>query len=284
LDDRVVFVEAMTSRASGRPPQSPAAIASAAKRTADDGPAAVPAAPDVGARARREPGTLAPVAPPSRRLPDAADATGGTGRGDAAGAPLGERRTSSPDSQDVMRAAPSAASDRTTVAAPQPFESPWQIPDGAPTAAGGLLFLLPVLERVGFAKWAEEHGTGEPQPEVLAAEIFHQLLTRLGVSEDDPTWELALPTIGAPGRARATLDELWLTTCRRFLRRRARIGLASLVLRPARVALTATHVDVFFRLTTADVRIRRAGLDIDPGWVPWFGRVVAFHYGDRAWN
>jgi hypothetical protein len=26
------------------------------------------------------------------------------------------------------------------------------------------------------------------------------------------------------------------------------------------------------------MRIRRAGLDIDPGWVPWLGRVVSFHY------
>ena len=77
---------------------------------------------------------------------------------------------------------------------------------------------------------------------------------------------------------------IWLTTCRRYLRRRARIGLASLVLRPARLAITPTHVDVFFRLNAADVRIRRAGLDVDPGWVPWFGRVVAFHYGDRPWN
>jgi hypothetical protein len=24
--------------------------------------------------------------------------------------------------------------------------------------------------------------------------------------------------------------------------------------------------------------VRRLGLDIDPGWLPWFGRVVAFHY------
>jgi hypothetical protein len=63
-----------------------------------------------------------------------------------------------------------------------------------------------------------------------------------------------------------------------------RIGLASLVVRRARVDITPTHVDVFFRLNAADVRVRRAGLDIDPGWVPWFGRVVTFHYEDRPWN
>jgi hypothetical protein len=35
---------------------------------------------------------------------------------------------------------------------------------------------------------------------------------------------------------------------------------------------------VFFDLAAADVRVRRSGLDIDPGWVPWLGRVVRFHY------
>ena len=41
-----------------------------------------------------------------------------------------------------------------------------------------------------------------------------------------------------------------------------------------RVAFTDTHVDVLFDLGHADIRVRRAGLDIDPGWVPWLGRVV----------
>ena len=27
-----------------------------------------------------------------------------------------------------------------------------------------------------------------------------------------------------------------------------------------------------------DLDIRRAGLDIDPGWLPWLGRVVRFRY------
>jgi hypothetical protein len=30
--------------------------------------------------------------------------------------------------------------------------------------------------------------------------------------------------------------------------------------------------------------VRRAGLDLDPGWVPWFGRVVGFHYGRVPWT
>jgi len=28
--------------------------------------------------------------------------------------------------------------------------------------------------------------------------------------------------------------------------------------------------------------VRRLGLDLDPGWLPWFGRVVRFHYLPRG--
>ena len=65
---------------------------------------------------------------------------------------------------------------------------------------------------------------------------------------------------------------------RRWCRLRARIGLADLVRRPGRVIATRTHIDVFFDPRHVEMRVRRAGLDLDPGWVPWLGRVVLFHY------
>lgn len=75
----------------------------------------------------------------------------------------------------------------------------------------------------------------------------------------------------------------WLTAARRWLRRNAHLGLAEVVVRPGRITATRTHIDVFFDLAQADIRVRRAGLDIDPGWVAWLGRVVHFHYveGDQ---
>ena len=85
-------------------------------------------------------------------------------------------------------------------------------------------------------------------------------------------WQLAAAPTGTAQAA------LWLDACRRWLRRSGGIGLASLVLRPGFLVLNASHVDVFFRLDQTDLRVRRLGLDIDPGWLPWFGRVVAFHY------
>lgn len=48
---------------------------------------------------------------------------------------------------------------------------------------------------------------------------------------------------------------------------------------PARVLATRSHVDLHFRADDVSLAVRRSGLDIDPGWLPWLGRVVSFHYG-----
>jgi len=97
------------------------------------------------------------------------------------------------------------------------------------------------------------------------------------------------PTSVASSRRTAdSLDNLaadvvfaWETALRRWLRRYAHVGIADLVLRPGGLAATPTHLDVNLDLEMADPRIRRAGLDFDPGWLPWFGRVIGFHY-ERA--
>lgn len=51
-----------------------------------------------------------------------------------------------------------------------------------------------------------------------------------------------------------------------------------LLCHPARVYVTAAHVDVLFDLASLPIDIRLAGLDRDPGWIPSAGRVVRFHY------
>ena len=209
----------------------------------------------------------------------------------------------SPDEPDGTR----------TEAAPEPALSDGPFLDAAPSAYGGLLFLLPVLQRLGYAAWAEA------LPEGAAAQVVQQLLAsvlrRLDAPPDDPAWLLAStsfdddfgcidlkapaswgdPTLAAPrgsaakdivalaeqAQPAAALARIWLIACRRWLRRVAGIGVASLVMRSAAIGLSATHADVFFRLSDADLRVRRAGLDFDPGWVPWLGRVISFHYTEQ---
>jgi hypothetical protein len=53
---------------------------------------------------------------------------------------------------------------------------------------------------------------------------------------------------------------------------------AALLLVSARLFVTASHVDLVLALDAASLAVRRAGLDLNPGWLPRFGRVITFHF------
>jgi hypothetical protein len=165
--------------------------------------------------------------------------------------------------------------------------------------AAGLLFLLALLTRLGFGEWSA--ALSQAQAQSVAFGVLRKALRRLRVADEDPAhamlaaWPIeALPCgpIDTPGSWRDprialqvpdapdsdVLAALWLTACRRSLRRAARIGLASLVLRPGKLAWSLTHIDVYLDMRDLDLRVRRNALDIDPGWLSWLARVVSFHY------
>lgn len=47
---------------------------------------------------------------------------------------------------------------------------------------------------------------------------------------------------------------------------------------PARVCHTPSHLDCHYPLAAVRLPVRQVGLDLNPGWVPWLGRVVTLHY------
>lgn len=49
---------------------------------------------------------------------------------------------------------------------------------------------------------------------------------------------------------------------------------------PGYLCRTRTHLDVLLPLARVDIRVRRAGLDVDPGWVPSLRRIIAFRFDD----
>lgn len=149
-------------------------------------------------------------------------------------------------------------------------------PDGAvPTRAGGILFMLPLLEGLGLRRWLAEEEARAPVPQRLLGSV----LQRLALTAEDPAWQLCGEEADAPDAPARADVQAWLRRCRRTLRLQVGIGVHDLVCRPARLKLTDTHTEIFFALDAVDLRLRRAGLDLDPGWVPWFARVVRFHYG-----
>lgn len=55
----------------------------------------------------------------------------------------------------------------------------------------------------------------------------------------------------------------------------------ALIAGPGRLRAGVTHLDFERPLASVDPAVRRAGLDLDPGWLPWLGRVVAIHYREH---
>lgn len=167
--------------------------------------------------------------------------------------------------------------------------------------------MLPVLARLGLPAWAQGEDAAAFVQEVLRA-----ALQRLQTPADDAAWAvldgapapridrpapthwqsaaLAPPQGVAaqqPSLAQALADApdagtqalCWLHAARRWLRRGPGIGLSSLAYRPALLSVTPTHLDLHLPMAALDLRVRRHGLDLDPGWLPWLGQVVHFHYG-----
>jgi hypothetical protein len=146
--------------------------------------------------------------------------------------------------------------------------------DRLPTAAGGLLFLIRLFELAGLPEVLDRRR--DLSQAGLAWQLFRSALRLSRVDEKDALWSLPDPAGPLPA------GMLWRPLLRAHHRCRKFSGLSlrELICRPALASLTETHIDLFFRPADADVRVRRAGLDVNPGWVPWLQRVVTFHYSD----
>jgi len=168
----------------------------------------------------------------------------------------------------------------------------------------GFAFLIPLLQRLGLAELLRRHDV------LLEADFPRQVLrtmaVRFGLDGDDPVWclfdqrqqppsvpieHLCAPSPWRQLAQRATfrqrvpmpatpeqLSRTFQLVCALFLHRHCGMSLRGLIRRPGRVALSRSHWDVMFDLNQTDLRLRRQALDCDPGWVPWLGRVVQFHY------
>lgn len=164
--------------------------------------------------------------------------------------------------------------------------------------AAGLFFLIPIFEHLGISLLLQSESQlfdGE-----FVSHLFLGTARRLGIPKEDPILQLFKldnplsfppslhriasypPLLGiAHPQAALTFEELlgiFHKSARRFCRLQVGMGLRRLVMRNARVQSSPTHIDLFFDHRQADILIRKAGLDIDPGWVPWLGRVIHYHY------
>jgi hypothetical protein len=193
------------------------------------------------------------------------------------------------------------------------FGAPDTAPDRqqAEVAAAGLLLLIRPLIALGLARdrsgpalartlqdlgvltlqrlfsplpYAERRAAMERERPVL--EVFcgrpageAPLVDRETLPDSDPLFEAmarAAPqgVEWAPGARRRLFGEV-----EPFADRPAFLALARVVLRPAQLAWTPWDAEAGWRLEDADIAIRRAGWDTDPGWIPWLGRSIRFRFG-----
>lgn len=204
-----------------------------------------------------------------------------------------------PDAAETTRADEPATHRAAETAFPR--DAPASEPDAPPdqpdaalrysTRFAGLLFLLPLVAELGLPA----------RPPAALAErrlrwVLHQLALVLQPLEpDDPA---ALAFAGLPPDAELptaaeeppTIEErLALADTGDALVELLRVVLAEphrppdelldfVCRRRAEVVGDPGWVELRFRLDDVSIELRRVGLDLDPGWVPWLGAVVRFVY------
>jgi hypothetical protein len=147
---------------------------------------------------------------------------------------------------------------------------------GEPTSGAGLYFLLNALRhlRVEEQQWSL----------LFLARLFQRIAVHAEIEKKDPIlrWTEVVESQSYPEEVDPRLIRLWVLNIRRWCWRNGRVSVREVTRREGHVTLTKTDLDVTMPLDSADIRIRRIGLDLNPGWLPWFGRVVHFHYQDRG--
>jgi hypothetical protein len=139
------------------------------------------------------------------------------------------------------------------------------------TGWGGALFLINALRRLDIQTMLDAQGQAAP----TGWRLLYDLAVALGLPEDEP-----MALFLAAQDLETTVSPALLADLLERLETLYRpegpwpLPLAQL----ARLRATETHLDLDLATDTVDLALRLSGLDLNPGWVPWLGRVVAFHY------
>jgi len=140
-----------------------------------------------------------------------------------------------------------------------------------PTAWGGVLFLVNALQRLDAGVLLAAQGAYAP----TGFRLLHDLGMALGMPPEEP-----LAVFLASQDIQTTVTPSLVAHVRHQIEALyAPEGPWPLPLAQTGVVrATETHLDLELATTRVDLAVRLAGLDFDPGWVSWLGRVVSFHY------
>lgn len=210
----------------------------------------------------------------------------GPGATPSAAPPDGTTRVERADDRPSPAAPASVVVLRRTQATPPlpALPEPPGLADGLLTAHGGALFWLPRLgaSTALRALW-EPSGV---HSDALAL-LLRETVSALGVPLTDPVAAVfcggRVPEAPAPAacveQARALVAgwEAWLAEAAPDLPP-ARVQ--AVCRRRGRLLVEPGWVELHLALDQVDTRVRRLGLDLDPGWLPWLACVVRICYDD----
>jgi len=165
---------------------------------------------------------------------------------------------------------PSAAFEPGPAADPGPAEDT-ALPHGLEftTSWGGVLFLINALQRLDI----EALLAGAEAP--TGWRLLHDLGVAFGMPKDEA---LAIFLVTQDLDTRAPPDLIAELALRLEALYRADGPWPLPLTQNAKLRATETHLDLDLATAEIDGVLRLSGLDLDPGWVPWLGRVVRFHY------
>ncbi len=150
-------------------------------------------------------------------------------------------------------------------------------------AKAGLFLVLPLLNRLGLQQVIEDEGLSRRYN--FAAHLLVKMALDFGQGDGSAMvhWlGLAPEDCDRAARELAQPLALWARLSDKALRRFARRRLYDLAGRKGWIIRDDATLDIRFPLASADIALRRRALDVDPGWVPWLGRVVHFHFSNAA--
>jgi hypothetical protein len=148
------------------------------------------------------------------------------------------------------------------------------------TGCGDLFYLLNLLALpAAQAALAADH-----RPGTAAGWVWlYQLGRALGCIPDDPLTRFLAAEAGLADPQGLATQEPAAALPAPLRLGAARFGEAvfnpTLCALPALVLATPSHLDIHYRMRDLRLDVRRVALDVDPGWLPWLGRVARFHYG-----
>lgn len=202
------------------------------------------------------------------------------------GPPRRESRSTGPPSVDPA-GAPSPSERRPALAegSPGPAEALARppTPEGRElaSAAAGVFLAIRPLVRLGWREWLAN------RPDLLlhrpGARLLHLVAAHHRVPPGDAVWG-GLPEFDRQAEPPGVVADalvLWRAGLDGWLRHKARITLAGLVLRRGWLLPGPETTIVRFPLGGIDIRLRRLALDSDPGWVDWLGHSYRLVYRDR---